>query len=129
MKYLTAQDILVIHAKIIDETSGSHGIRDIGLLLSLVERPKTGFNKKELYKSIFKKAAVYLQSLVNYHVFIDGNKRTAIAAATRFLFLNSYELKASNKELEKFVLDATTQKLDLETIAQRLKTHSQKIKK
>ena len=43
MIYLTGEEILVIHSEIIDQTGGSHGIRDIGLLQSIVEKPKIHF--------------------------------------------------------------------------------------
>lgn len=129
MKYLTAQDILVLHARIIDATGGLHGTREIGLLMSLTGRPKTKLGDKEPYRGIFGKSAVYLESLARGHVFVDGNKRTAIAAAARFLFLNGYQLAATNKAVEEFVLDVVTKKLDLETITKWLKTHSKRIRK
>jgi len=129
VKYLTAEDILIIHARIIDATTGSHGIRDVGLLASLVERPKAKFGGKEQYKGIFNKSAVYLDSLTRYHVFVDGNKRTAITASARFLFLNGFELTATNKEVERFVLKATIDKLDIEIISKWFKVRSRKIKK
>lgn len=128
MKYLKPQEILVIHAKVVDEIGGSHGVRDIGLLLSLIERPKTKLNQKEVYRGIFNKAAIYLESLANYHVFIDGNKRTAIAVAARFLFLNGYDLQISNKELERFILEVATKKPDMKVIAEWLRNNSRKIK-
>jgi len=128
MKYLKAEEILVIHSEIIDKTGGLHGIRDAGLLLSITEKPKSKFGGKELYKGLFKKAAVYLESLVNYHVFADGNKRTGAVAAGRFLFINNHELSATNKELEEFVLKIAVEKLDLDIIADWLKKHSRKIK-
>lgn len=126
MKYLTPQDILVIHARIIDAIGGSHGIRDTGLLASLAERPKASFGGKEMYSGILEKAAVYLESLVHYHVFVDGNKRTSIAAAARFLFLNGYSLQANNKQIESFVLKAAKEKLQVETITVWLKKHTTK---
>lgn len=129
MKYLTAEEILVIHALTIDGTGGSHGVRDVGLLASLTERPKAKFGGKEQYRGIFNKAAVYLDSLARYHVFVDGNKRAAIAASTRFLFLNGYELIATNKEVEKFVLKVIIEKLDIATIAKWFKANSRKTKK
>jgi len=92
MRYLTGDEILVIHSEIIEETGGTHGIRDVNLFLSLLERPKMGFGGKPLYSDVFQKAAAYLESLAKFHVFIDGNKRTAFAAASRFLFLNEYNL-------------------------------------
>ena len=127
MKYLTPQDILVIHAQLIDETGGSHSVRDVELLISLTERPKGKFSDKILYKDVFKKAAVYFESLVRHHVFIDGNKRIAVTTAARFLFLNGYELYATNKEVEKFVIDVVIKKHSIKTITAWLKKHSKKI--
>jgi death on curing protein len=85
MKYLSAQDILAIHARIVDKTGGSQGIRDIGLLQSVVERPKTKLSGQEMYLDVFSKAAATQEALAKYHVFVDGNKRTSVSAATRFL--------------------------------------------
>jgi prophage maintenance system killer protein len=53
-----------------------------------------------------------------------GNKRTAAATVARFLFLNGYELNATNKALEKFVLKVATAKIDLELIASWIRNHS-----
>jgi len=127
MKYLTPQVILVIHAEIINETGGAHGVRDVGLLISLSERPRTAFGGKEVYKTVFDKAAAYLESLARYHVFVDGNKRTGIAISARFLFLNGFELIASNKEVEVFTLRAATQRLDISVMANWLTRHSRKV--
>ncbi|TSC78517.1 MAG: hypothetical protein G01um101433_182 [Parcubacteria group bacterium Gr01-1014_33] len=46
MNYLSAEDVLVIHARIIGETGGAHGVRDTHLLGSIVERPKMQFGGK-----------------------------------------------------------------------------------
>lgn len=127
MKYLSAEEILAIHSEIIDKTGGLHGIRDIGLLKSIAEKARMKFGGKELYRGVFKKAAVYLQSLVHYHIFIDGNKRTGIASAGRFLFINGCELIASNKKLESFVLKVAVKKFDLDIIAKWFKKYSRKI--
>jgi death-on-curing protein len=126
MKYLTAQDILVLHALAIDETGGVHGVRDVGLLQSIAERPKMRFGGKPLYPGVFTKAAAYFESLARYHVFIDGNKRTAVIASARFLFLNGIELTAANGEIEAFALRVVKEKLDVDTIAVWLKKHSKK---
>ena len=128
MKYLEAQEILILHSEIIDQTSGMHGVRDIGLFLSILEKPKSKFSSKELYKGIFQKAAVYLESIVQYHVFLDGNKRTAAISSARFLYLNGYELVATNRELENFVIQVAIEKLDLKIISVWLKGHTRKIR-
>ncbi len=126
MKYLAGEEILVIHSEIIDVTGGLHGIRDAGLFTSIVKKPKAAFGGQELYRGVFKKAAVCLESFVRYHVFLDGNKRTGFAAAVRFLFLNGFEFAAANKEVENFVLKIAVKKLDLNEIAAWLKKHSKR---
>lgn len=129
MRYLTGEEILFIHAQIIDETGGMHGVRDVNLFSSLAERPKMQFGGKELYPRVFNKAAAYFESCAYHHVFIDGNKRTAIAVAMRFLFLNGLELKISNEEMEWFTLTAVERKYELKTITDWLEKHSVKLKK
>jgi death on curing protein len=124
MKYLSAESILVIHAMIIDETGGIHGVRDIGLLQSIAEKPKTIIGGKPAYKAMFEKTAVYFEALVNYRVFIDGNKRTAIGVSARFLHINGYTLTAPNEEMEKFTLKTVAQKLEIKEIAKWFKKHA-----
>lgn len=127
VRYLSGEDILVIHSRIVEQIGGSHGVRDTGLLASIVDAPTQQAFGKELYADIFAKAAVYLERTANYHVFVDGNKRTSIAAAARFLYLNGYTLRATNDEVEFFVLRVVVEKLPLEEIAGWLKKHSRKI--
>lgn len=129
MRYIAAEETLAIHFEIINQTGGLHGVRDIGLLKSVAERPKPGFGGNELYKGVFEKAAALAESLVRYHIFVDGNKRTGAAVAARFLFLNGYELTASNKELENFVLKIATKRISIKDIAAWFKKHSRRIKK
>jgi len=129
VKYPSAQDILIIHARLIEETGGLHGIRDVNLLKSISEQPKQKFYGKTVYLSVFEKSAVYLEKIANYHIFTDGNKRTAITVSALFLFMNGYELDVLNKEIVKFVLSVVNKKLDIKKIAQWLKTNSKKRKK
>ena len=117
MKYLSEKDILVIHARIIDEVGGSHGVRDFGLLQSIVHKPQTRVFGKDLYPNVFIKAAVYLESIASYHIFIDGNKRTSITVASRFLYQNGYKLTVKEGEIEPFVLKVVVEKLSIKEIA------------
>jgi len=128
MKYLKYEELLFIHSAIIDATGGLHGVRDLGLLLSIIEKPKLKFLGKEIYRSVFQKAAVYLESIAKYHPFVDGNKRTAIADALRFLNLNSYNFDAPDEEIENFILMVVEEKLDIDIIAKWLRKHSRKRK-
>ena len=126
MKYLTAEQVLFIHSRLIDETGGSHGIRDVGLLQSAVSRPMATFGGEDLYPDIFQKAAALTESLVKNHPFIDGNKRTAISSTGLFLRINGYNLETSQKELEDFTLKLATGKIPLDDAARWFKRYSQK---
>lgn len=129
MRYLSAEEILVLHACAIDKTGGSHGIRDLSLLQSIVHKPQSRFGGKELYNGIFAKAAILLEAIVNYHVFVDGNKRTGLICMARFLELNGHTMTATNKEIEEIVLFIATKDLALENIGTWLKKHSRKSKR
>ena len=104
MKYLSEEQVLFIHARLISETGGSHGLLDLGLLKSAVARPQATFDGQDLYPDLFTKAAALLESLVGNHAFVEGNKRTAITAAGLFLYINGYRMIAENQELESFTL-------------------------
>ena len=127
MEYLSAEEILVLHSEIIDATGGSHGVRDVHLLAAIADKPRATFGGEDLYPHLFTKAAVYLESIVNYHVFIDGNKRTGFMACARFLFKNEYDVVALNTAVERFVLSVAKDKPDIKTIAAWLKKHSKKM--
>jgi death-on-curing protein len=124
MRYLTPEQVLFIHARLIAETGGEHGIRNLGLLRSAVSRPQAVFDGNELYPDIYHKAAALLESLVNNHPFVDGNKHTGITAAAMFLQINDYSLTASNQQVESFVLSVASGNQSVETIAEWLRLHN-----
>ena len=126
MEYLTGEDIAQIHSMIIDETGGSHGIRDRHVLATLEGLPQQQTFGKELYPTPFLKAAVYVRNIIFGHPFIDGNKRTAMTAAGVFLENNGYAVTAEKGEVEKFVLYIIEERLELGDIAEWLKKHSRK---
>jgi death on curing protein len=114
VNYPSAEQVLFIHARLIQETGGAHGVRDMGLLLSAIARPQTTFDREELYPDLFSKAAALFESLVSNHPFLDGNKRTAITAAGLFLRLNGARLSPTQSELERFTLRAAQGKIGLD---------------
>jgi len=114
VKYLTTEQVLFIHSRLIDKTGGSHGIRDLGLLQSAVSRPRATFGGRELYPDIFQKVAALIESLTKNHPFIDGNKRTAIASAGIFLEKNGYLLETTQEELERFARRLAAGKVSFE---------------
>lgn len=126
IKYLTPKDVLLLHNMVIDASSGSHGIRDVGLLESAVLRPQTSFGGQDMYPGIFEKAAALVHSLLMNHMFLDGNKRTAMYSCMTFLELNDYKFIATNKEVVESALKIENEKLTVEEIAKWLKDHTEK---
>ena len=121
-------EVYQIHGAIIQKAGSKASVRDFSLLHSAVERPKATFGGKSLYPTIFLKAAALLQSLCLNHPFSDGNKRTAWLATKRFLYLNSYHLKANKKEAVSFMINVDNLKPEIGKISAWLKKHSRKIK-
>jgi death-on-curing protein len=125
MIYLTAEQILFIHHRLIVETGGSQGLRDLGLLESAVGRPKATFDRRELYPDAFAKAAALMHSLIKNHAFVDGNKRTGIAAAIIFLQINHVDLRATGAEIEQLALEVAKDRISMEEAARWFKQHRQ----
>lgn len=127
MIYLTKEEILLIHSMVIDETGGSHGVRDHHALAALEDLPKQMAFGKELYATVFDKGAVYIRNIIGSHPFVDGNKRTAMTAAAVFFELNRYRSISKEGEIEKMALQIIQEKLTLSAIAKWLKRHTRKV--
>ena len=115
--YLLPEQVLFIHSRLIQSTGGAHGILDLSMLLSALGRPQATFEGNDLYGDLFSKAASLMDSLIRDHPFVDGNKRTAIAAAALFMQLNGYSLVVANEEMARFTLACAQSKVTLEEIS------------
>ncbi len=124
MIYLTLEQTLFLHMRLVQETGGAHGIRDLSLLQSAVARPQATFEEHDLYPTIPAKAAALMHSLIQNHPMIDGNKRLGAAAAGIFLQLDGWRLTASNAELEAFVFKVARGDADVSEVTHWLAAHS-----
>ncbi len=97
--YLTVVEVLAIHALLIEEFGGADGVRDLGALESAVFRPQTGY-----YDDAIAEAATLLESLIQNHPFLDGKKRTAVAAADVHLRMNGLELGGDSIRHHDFIV-------------------------
>ncbi|MBI1794696.1 MAG: type II toxin-antitoxin system death-on-curing family toxin [Chloroflexi bacterium] len=123
MRYLTVGEVLEIYSRVMDQSSGSVGILDLGALESAVAQPRMTFNGEELYPTIVEKASALGFSLIQNHPFVDGNKRAGHAALETFLMLNGYEISASVDEQVEVVLDVASGKVDRSTFTDWLRNH------
>jgi death on curing protein len=95
MRYLTVEELLVLHSRLIGTSGGSLGVRDANALDSAVAQPLMTFGGIDLYETIARKAAALGHSLISNHPFVDGNKRVGHAAMEVMLLLNGYEIVAT----------------------------------
>lgn len=128
MKFLSADDLAIIHIQIVDASGGSQGIRDMGRLQSAAAAPRQEAFGEVLYPTLFEKAAVMLRAIIAEHPFVDGNKRTGMMSALVFLNLNGYDTsELSDRELEDFAVQVAVEHLDIPVIAAWLKAHSSRV--
>ncbi len=88
MYYPTLDFLKKIHAYIIESEGGTQGILSESLLESSLDRPLTKIRDFEPYKDIIRKAVALSYSIISWHPFVDGNKRTAIYILDDFLYVN-----------------------------------------
>lgn len=126
LRHLTAEAVIRIHDRVLRAHGGSPGTRDPALLESAVAAPQASFAGKPLIKDAVEIAAAYLFYLCRNHPFVDGNKRTALAACLVFLEANALldEAAAPLGALdawEALVLDVAASKLDRKQTTARLR--------
>jgi death-on-curing protein len=104
IRYLTLAEVIRLHDRIISETGGANGLRDIGALESALAQPRQTFGGEDLYTSLPSKATALGFSLIMNHPFVDGNKRIGHAAMDAFLMLNGCEIQATVDDAEAEIL-------------------------
>lgn len=116
MRYLTADDVILIH----EAEVGPEPIVDLGLLESAVLRPQTSVGGQDAYPDIHAKAAAMMHSLIRNHPFVDGNKRTAVLCCAVFYRLNGWKLAADQEDIVALALDIAEGQIDVASIAKAL---------
>jgi len=104
MRNLGLGDILELYRRIMEETGGATGVRDINGLQSALAQPRITFEGNDLYPSVAAKAAALGFSLIMNHPFLDGNKRVGHAAMELFLLMNGQEIAAPVDEQQATIL-------------------------
>lgn len=99
MRFLSIENIILFHEKIVKETGGSAGIRDRGLIESALNRAFMTYDGKDLYPSVIEKISVIAHSLISNHGFVDGNKRIGVAVMVILLRMNNINISYTQKEL------------------------------
>ena len=99
-KYLSIDEVIVLHEYLIDEFGGSIGLRDRGGLEAALARPKTGY-----YTNIYEESAALMESLAINHSFVDGNKRVSFFVTDVFLRLNGFFIDCDSQSAYDFYME------------------------
>ena len=124
MKYLHPKQLLYLYQHIIQQSGGTIGLRDAGLLESAAYRPQATFGGQDLYPDLFSKAAALGHSIISNYPFVDGNKRVGFEAMRLMLRLNGYDVHARLEAKYDFVIGVAKGQLTEQAIADWLKQHS-----
>lgn len=117
-EYVTTADALFFHQLLIERYGGAVGLRDAGALESALHRPQTGY-----YDTLIHEAAALLESLIQNHPFVDGNKRVAFAVTDVFLRINGYRITADSETIYAALMKLFDEKtLDLEHLVSWLES-------
>lgn len=120
MKFPDELDVLTAHARLIDETGGSGGIRDVGLLESALAAAQNRHSYENA--DLAACAATYAYHLTQAHAFVDGNKRIAAAVAEVFLESNGSQLTMTDNEIVRLFLDIASGLLSRDEVEQLLRS-------
>ena len=123
MKILNKRQILFLHKQLIDETGGSYGVRDEGLLESALASPFQKYASFSPYQTVQQKAARLGYGLIMNHQFIDGNKRIGAHAMLTLLALNGIEITCAQKELVDIIMDVASGKTGYDGLLKWLPEH------
>ncbi len=116
MIWISAEDILLIHSRVIEGSGGLDGLRDRNGLEAAIAAPMQTFDGQELYPSDIEKIARLSFGLASNHAFVDGNKRISAMMTQLLLKWNGYDLTLRTGELADMfiaIADGTAKEKDL----------------
>jgi death-on-curing protein len=123
VRYLTLNETLELHRRIIALSGGAPGVLNLGALESALAQPQMTFDENDLYPTIADKTAALGFSLIQSHPFVDGNKRIGHASMEVFLVLNGFEISAPVREQEQLILNVASGALDRVGLSAWLRGH------
>ncbi|HSP15303.1 MAG TPA: type II toxin-antitoxin system death-on-curing family toxin [Thermoanaerobaculia bacterium] len=122
--FLTLDEVLALHQDLIERYDGSAGARDLGLLAHALGSAEATFGGVFLHETVVEMASAILYGICRNHPFVDGNRRTAVAAALLFLELNGIEIDADEDEFYGLVIGVAEGRVAKSAVAVFLSDHA-----
>ena len=104
VQWLSVEEILELHRRVVERTGGATGVRDMGALESAAAQPRASFGGELLYPTLVEQAAALGHALIANHPFVDGNKRIGHAAMNVILVLGGLDIEGDVDEQERAIL-------------------------
>lgn len=123
MIWIKADDVILIHSRIIQTTGGIDGIRDRAGLEAAIAAPLQSFNGQDLFPSDVEKIARLGYGLAANHAFLDGNKRIGAMMTQLLLKWNGYNLELHRGELSDMFIAVADGKADEKDLLTWIRTH------
>ena len=117
------EKVKLLHKMVAQETGGSIGVRDEGLLESALEIAFSSFGGQEFYPTKEEKGARLGYNLISNHAFVDGNKRIGMYVMLTFLEVNGIYMDCTNEEVAAVGLAVASGNMEYETLLQWVRDH------
>ncbi len=115
---VSAEDLFDIHERVVNSRdSAAPGVRDHGAIEAALARPRSGFGTVEFFPTPYAKAAALMESIIQRHPFVGGNKRTGLLAAVFSLDQAGYRLDATQREQTDVAVEVAEHRLDVDSLA------------
>ncbi len=112
----------LLHDRQLELFGGLRGVRDEGAIESALARPVNAWTYGQA-ADLEALAATYLCALARQQGYLDGNKRSALAAMLVFLKINGRRLEAPGAELYAIVISAATNEIGIDQVAAWIRAH------
>lgn len=123
MRLLTRDEILYLHARIIDLCGGSSVVRNDRALKSALDQPLQTQRRETRQATFIAQVAALGYAIMQSVPFMEGNKRVAHAAMEAFLLLHGHEIKAPLDEQENTILQVAAGVMTRDELATWLAEH------
>ncbi|MCO7254996.1 type II toxin-antitoxin system death-on-curing family toxin [Dickeya oryzae] len=120
MIWVSAQEVIAFHDRILQRLPGVAGMPDPGRAEALIYRVQNRTHYEGV-TDIFELAATYWVAIARGHIFNDGNKRTAFFVAITFLYRNGIRIRDTDNTLENLTVEAATGEKTADQLAQSLR--------
>ena len=99
MIWITADDVIQIHSRVIQRSGGMDGLRDRASLEAAVSAPMQSFGGQDLYPTTVEKIARLGYGPASNHAFVDDNKRIGAMMTQLLLKWNGFQMSLRSGEL------------------------------